>query len=251
MNLIGWVAITGCIAATPLVLGTWRRRRHRRRAQFLRQYEFPKSLIVRFRNNRPELTEHQLKQVEAGLRQYFRISQRSNRKLVAMPSKVVDELWHEFILHTRNYQDFCRKAFGYFLHHTPAASMSSPTTQQHAIRRAWHLACFDEGIPVHSTQQVPLIFGLDLTLSIAGGFYYVPDCRATNSAPGSDGTTNTLYCGADVAGGDGDAGGGFINDADDSSRSSSGCGGGDTAGDSDGSGCSSSSCGGGCGGGGD
>ena len=31
-----------------------------------------------------------------------------------MPSQVTDDLWHEFILYTRNYEDFCRRAFGRF-----------------------------------------------------------------------------------------------------------------------------------------
>jgi hypothetical protein len=36
-----------------------------------------------------------------------------------VPSGVVDEFWHTFILFTRDYAAFCERHFGYFLHHTP------------------------------------------------------------------------------------------------------------------------------------
>lgn len=31
-----------------------------------------------------------------------------------------DEFWHEMIIHTKFYAEFCLKFFGYFLHHEPA-----------------------------------------------------------------------------------------------------------------------------------
>lgn len=36
-----------------------------------------------------------------------------------VPSKEVDEAWHEFILFTRQYADYCIKKFGRFIHHVP------------------------------------------------------------------------------------------------------------------------------------
>jgi hypothetical protein len=35
------------------------------------------------------------------------------------PSAKVDEVWHELILFTRLYHDFCMKYFGNFIHHQP------------------------------------------------------------------------------------------------------------------------------------
>lgn len=32
---------------------------------------------------------------------------------------IIDELWHEFILFTKDYADFCERFFGRFLHHIP------------------------------------------------------------------------------------------------------------------------------------
>jgi hypothetical protein len=36
----------------------------------------------------------------------------------------VDEVWHAFILFTRDYADFCQRAFGTFIHHVPRTSRS-------------------------------------------------------------------------------------------------------------------------------
>ena len=35
------------------------------------------------------------------------------------PSKTVDEFWHELILDTRTYRDFCVRVFGEYLDHIP------------------------------------------------------------------------------------------------------------------------------------
>ncbi len=35
------------------------------------------------------------------------------------PSKRVDKAWHEFILHTRAYEAFCRERYGELIHHDP------------------------------------------------------------------------------------------------------------------------------------
>ena len=40
-----------------------------------------------------------------------------------MPSKAVDEAWHEMILMTREYTWFCQQAFGHYLHHSPESTL--------------------------------------------------------------------------------------------------------------------------------
>jgi hypothetical protein len=35
------------------------------------------------------------------------------------PPERIDEAWHHFILFTRDYEDFCEKFFGKFIHHKP------------------------------------------------------------------------------------------------------------------------------------
>ncbi len=36
-----------------------------------------------------------------------------------MPSRIVDHAWHEFILDSASYIDFCDRAYGEYLHHIP------------------------------------------------------------------------------------------------------------------------------------
>lgn len=40
------------------------------------------------------------------------------------PSLLVDLAWHEFILCTRRYHDFCMEKFSRFIHHTPGGGES-------------------------------------------------------------------------------------------------------------------------------
>ena len=35
------------------------------------------------------------------------------------PSPEVDAFWHAFILHTKDYIDFCQRHFGHYIHHEP------------------------------------------------------------------------------------------------------------------------------------
>ena len=43
---------------------------------------------------------------------------------LGMLSPEVDEVWHTFILFTREYAAFCQEAFGEFIHHVPRTSRS-------------------------------------------------------------------------------------------------------------------------------
>ncbi|HEY6096080.1 MAG TPA: hypothetical protein VIU93_14110 [Gallionellaceae bacterium] len=198
------------------------------RRRFLAAFRLPGSVLQRMQQKHPELTESQQRLVQQGLQQYFRVCVAARGRFVSMPSQVVDDLWHEFILFTRLYQNFCQRAFGRYLHHTPVEVMPTPTTASDGIRRAWRLACREEGINPARPERLPLLFALDAQLGIAGGFVYALNCKAT--AVSSSGS----FCASDIGCG-GSRGG---------SSDSSGDAGGD-------GGDGGSSCGGGCGGGGD
>ncbi len=43
---------------------------------------------------------------------------------LGMASPAVDEVWHAFILFTKEYAAFCQAAFGEFIHHIPRTSRS-------------------------------------------------------------------------------------------------------------------------------
>lgn len=38
------------------------------------------------------------------------------------PSLIVDIGWHEFLMYTREYQEFCQRVAGHFIHHSPTDS---------------------------------------------------------------------------------------------------------------------------------
>ncbi len=217
MKLIVLVLII--VLLLGLIAG-WRARR-RRRAEFIAAYPYRQFLDRRLASRRPELTPSQRELVLDGLRQYFQICRDAGNRLVAMPSQVVDDAWHEFILFTRQYQEFCWRGFGRFLHHTPAEAMRTPTAAQDGIKRAWRLACRNEAIDPKAPSQLPLLFALDATLAISGGFVYRLDCLAATARGSGAYCAGHIGCGGGCSGGDSSAGSG-----DGGSDGGGGCGGG-------------------------
>jgi hypothetical protein len=88
-----------------------------RQLRYIEQYHFHKGIHHKLAQKHPQLTEQQFDMVFQGLRDYFRICHRARNRMVSMPSQVIDDAWHEFILFTRIYEKFCAKALGRFLHH--------------------------------------------------------------------------------------------------------------------------------------
>ena len=196
----------------------WRNWRRQRREAYIGTYPLHRILDQRLAARRPELTVEQRIEVFAALSDYFQLCRKAGRRMVAMPSQVADDAWHEFILFTRQYDKFCRNAFGRFLHHTPAEAMSTPTQAGDGIRRAWRLACAHEKINQKSPERLPRLFALDASLAIAGGFIYQLDCLAASGGTGSGYCASHIGCGGDGSGCAGDSG---ASDGD-----SGGCGGG-------------------------
>lgn len=218
------VAVTVAVAAGWAVVAHWARRT---RERHIDEAALPAHLERALAKAYPQLDAAQRRQVEAGLRQFFRVHLRA-RGLAAMPSQAVDALWHAFILDTRAYAAFCQRALGRFLHHRPAEALSEDPKRNDALRRSWYWSCRFEGIDARHPARLPLLFALDATLAIPGGFNYVPDCRAIAHAAGLG-----IHCGGDFsdAGVSGDAAG-FGGEC-----GSDGGGGGDGGGDGGGGGC--------------
>lgn len=227
------IVVAAALAITLWVV--WARARMVARAEFIRSYSLPIGLFERLRKKRPELTLKDCQLVSHALRQFFLAHLKSGRKFVSMPSQVVDDMWHELILYTRTYQQFCDKAFGQFLHHTPAVVLSSARTSNTGLRRCWWYACLEENINPRQPTRLPLLFAIDGKLNIGDGFRYVPDCKGFRQAQAGATSDAIIYCGGDFSSP------AFDGSTDGFGDSGSDCGGGD-GGDSGG-------CGGGCGGG--
>lgn len=207
----GLLQLVALVIAAGVAWKLWSATAVRRRAAFIDDYDFHPAVLNKFREVRPGLTEAQEELVLAGLRDYFHLCNKAKRRMVAMPSQVVDDAWHAFILFTRAYDQFCRQAFGRFLHHTPAEAMQAPTMAQDGIKRAWRLACTRDGIDPKNPARLPLLFSIDTELDIPNGFRYALNC---NAVPGTQNAGS--YCASHIGCGSGCGGDG---------GGSSGCGG--------------------------
>jgi hypothetical protein len=219
-----------------------RRRSIRKGEAYIRDYEFPAHVRRRVQRRHPQLSDDDWWQVEQGLREWFVCCAWRGRAVLGMPSRVVDDAWHEFILDSLAYTAFCSAAFGAYLHHTPDEAMATPMGNAlDSTVRAWDLSeagsdresvlwDLDEKLGIEEPLGVD---GLRLSAirgNAAGlGVPYVGACVALAGGGGSEGG------GAGGSGG-GEGGGGH---------------GGCSAGSCSGGGCSGGGCGGGgCGGGG-
>ena len=211
------------------------------RRQHIASYDWPPGLLDKVQEAYPHLTPADCRKVSNGLKQFFQAYLRGGCRLVSMPSQVVDKLWHEFILHTRDYDAFCKEAFGRFLHHVPAAVLAqNKNSSNEGLRRVWRQCCEIENIDPRNPNRLPLLFAIDGLLKIEDGFLYDLDCKKLKGPEGGGDSGLILYCAVDFSS---TAFDGTTRGLDDDESSSSGSSS-DSAGDS--SGCSS-----GCGGGGD
>jgi hypothetical protein len=207
------------VSIAILIVLVWLYSKYRRRLSFtyIDEYKLHAGLVAKFKKSRPELSSEKVSTIALALKDYFKICLMAKKEFVAMPSQIVDELWHEFILFTRHYQKFCTRAFGRYLHHTPAEAMTQTNTASDGLKRAWRHACELEGINPKNPERLPRLFALDALYNIENGFFYEKDCKNSNNAG---------YCASDI-GCSGSVGCGGSSDAFSSCGSScgSGCGG--------------------------
>ena len=255
LGLLVFTCILGLV-----LLFVWAKLVQARRSAFIREFALPPGLYDKLRQKYPELSLKDCQLVGHALRQFFLAYLKSGKQYISMPSQVVDDLWHEFILYTRNYEQFCRRAFGGFLHHTPAAALGSKRDSNDGLRRCWWQACREENIHPQRPTRLPLMFALDRKLQIKNGFLYVIDCKNQVERAKVASATVLVHCAADLrpleAGSGGSSWDSDVSGIGDGHRSShshhsshdSHSSHGDSGG---GHGCSGSGCSGGCSGGGD
>jgi hypothetical protein len=195
----GYIAVLLVIALGII----WLSLRYQRRLRHLRQAPLPPGTYAKLRARRPDINPTDFPRIERALRDFFEAYLRSGGKPVSMPSQAADELWHEFILHTRHYQEFCAKAFGRFLHHTPATVLSKRYDRNVGLRRVWWHCCKREGIDPRNPTRLPLLFALDTQLALADGFHYVTDCnglrKQKDDGSGGGGCSSGTQCATDMS----------------------------------------------------
>lgn len=223
-------AAVAAVAGVPAFV-VWRRYLALKRERYIRDAPLPPGLLDKLAKRRPQLGLKERALVAHALRQYFIVYLRARGKYVSMPSQAVDDLWHEFILYTKAYREYCGKAFGRFFDHTPAVALSADKRNNAGLRRTWWHACKEEHIDPRHPSRLPLLFAIDQKLGIADGFVYSPDCREARARG-----DNTANCAGDFGDsgvdgstdgfGDSDSGSGSDGSGD-SGCGGGGCGGGD------------------------
>jgi hypothetical protein len=53
---------------------------------------------------------------------------RKHPSLALVPTREIDEFWHNHILYTKNYIRDCMKIFGHYFHHEPSMPEEDPNT---------------------------------------------------------------------------------------------------------------------------
>jgi len=158
-----------------------------RRVAAVDAYQFPSSVRQRFALVHHTFTLEQIATVEAATRQWFRLAARRPKAALSMPSVIVDDLWHEMVLHTRDYAAFCDAALGRFLHHVPESAMTGPDAAANrgkTLRATFELAQQDEKC---GPTGLPVLFRVDRDLAVEGGRHYLADCGGRgqcHSVPG-------------------------------------------------------------------
>jgi hypothetical protein len=143
----------------------------------LKDWAFDEAYTCEILLKYPHLSEVDVTTAFEQLRLYFGVCWWNEKKLVAMPSKLVDACWHVFICDTRNYARFCEAVFGRFLHHEPPCAndlqrvnasernqllmLSNARAYQGALRHA-----ASTGLAVAD------LFSIDERLRIHDGFSY-------------------------------------------------------------------------------
>lgn len=85
--------------------------------QVVLAYEHPdliERLIQKF-----ELTREQAEDAFMDMKQYLYLAGTRRGGDFSPQSEIVDEAWHNFMLFSLDYQNFCMKYFGRFIHHQP------------------------------------------------------------------------------------------------------------------------------------
>ena len=77
----------------------------------------PESVVNRFANKNRLSSEQSL---NLHMRLDSFLTRAVENKINLSPSKEIDTVWHDFILDTKEYANYCMLKFGKFIHHVPS-----------------------------------------------------------------------------------------------------------------------------------
>lgn len=154
------------------------------RLDYIKNYQFPSIVMKKFMEQYPKLSMEDTKLVEIGLKQFFMLyalCQEGTKPKhgFLMPSRLVDELWHNFMLDSANYYKFCKHVYGGMFHHKPGPD-NGGNKKLHLEKKFSkeltntyeYLKKLKDYTAVATIGSVPVLFALDSLCRIENGFYY-------------------------------------------------------------------------------
>jgi hypothetical protein len=94
-------------------------RKARRGEEYISGYAFPPQIEQGLRSRFPQLDDTGWARVQEGLREWLVCCAWRGHTVLGMPSRAVEGAWHEFILDSDAYSEFCQRAFGGYLPELP------------------------------------------------------------------------------------------------------------------------------------
>ena len=123
VHMIEFWAFVAAAIGCAIAYKTWVGSQRLRRAEFIRTYRWPRGLLGKLSEKHSDLPRKDAALVSRGLRQFFIAHLMSGNKYVSMPSQIADDLWHEFILYTRDQDKAVDISLGR-LGYTPSSLLS-------------------------------------------------------------------------------------------------------------------------------
>lgn len=130
----------------------------------MKNFNFPPKVAKKLKEKYSKASSRDIKIAFSGAILYFTLCKKYKDNNIPMPSVVVDDIWHEFILHTKDYEKFCEKYLGFFLHHIPNDEEKpiDKKTSKEQILSLWIIACQEEGYEPTSSTAKPSLFYADV-----------------------------------------------------------------------------------------
>jgi len=89
----------------------------------LQDYELPDGVYERLKQKPPfnKMPEEEIRNCVEEFKKFISllVINRDNNRRLEMISPVIDEIWHSFILFTKEYREFCGQVIGEYIHHEP------------------------------------------------------------------------------------------------------------------------------------
>lgn len=131
--------------------------------------EIPPKVFYKFRQRFKDLTVYQVEYAAKAFLSFLSVCKAFPNMNIPMPSETVDEIWHEFILHTKDYALFCDKHLGKFLHHTPNQDIERKKISEQEVSEIlhlWTITCLQEEMDPFSEKSKPSLFYSDVELGV-------------------------------------------------------------------------------------